>query len=962
MVEFISYLLKAFSIFVGFATLFLVLLQSYKHRDNQLMAFFLFTFVAWAGSNGAVDLAILTQKISPNPFFYVTALAAMVNSLAMLLLATHYSGVWRNRWLISYSAIIAVSIVVAGVLAFDGRLMVIYDNPESIFPLYDVTVLGYVAMGLTLVNYLLSVGLLWVYRKTRAGTLLVGGIFLSVGMLSAVVPVLRDKPFDLFLAAIASIFFARAILVERLFNPLAEANRNLAASNDQISKAKEAAEARAEQLAMLNRVTQTVTSMRDLHAILQAATREIVKIFEARHSFIAILNTAHSELVVAADHSAQENDTIIIGVPIALESNELWRRVLSSGASIVVNDAMRSPLTEPIRGLLSERGTHCLLNTPLIVRGEAVGIIGIDLDGEGRIFTQAEVALAETIAGQIAGAVESARLFEQMQLAKESAEAANKAKSTFLANMSHELRTPLNAIIGYSEMLLEEAGDLNQPEFVPDLEKIHAAGRHLLSLINDILDLSKIEAGKMQLFLDTFDLSALVRDVVATVQPLAEKNGNRFRSNLPANLGMVHADQTKVRQILYNLISNAAKFTTNGNISLSAERQMTECSVAEEASADGTRLSNPFAYAPGEDWIIFRIADNGIGMTPEQIGRLFQAFTQADASTTRKYGGTGLGLTISRHFARMMGGDITIQSEPGIGSTFTVRIPSVVSENKIETRSAVEMPTVAAPRQICSVLVVDDDLAVQELLQRTLRKEGFQVITAPNGLQGLRLARALHPDVITLDVMMPGMDGWSVLSALKADPDTVDIPVIMLTIVEDRHLGYALGVSDYITKPVDRAKLVEILQKYRHDGLAPNPILIIEDDPSTRQMLRRTLEREGWPILEAENGRVGLEHLQRQRPAVILLDLMMPEMDGFEFAAELHRRENWRGIPIVVLTAKDLSLDERRQLYGYVEKIIQKGSYSREELLVEVRKLVSGSMRHIHREPVNPNNPVAGDD
>jgi len=564
--------------------------------------------------------------------------------------------------------------------------------------------------------------------------------------------------------------------------------------------------------------------------------------------------------------------------------------------------AVESGYQSSVRELMIESGFRAVLAVPLIREDQVMGALTIARTQPGE-FPQQVVDLMTTFASQSALAMQNAQLFHQLEIASQH-------KSTFLANMSHELRTPLNAIIGYSEMLQEDAADLNADGLVPDLKKVNAAGKHLLELINSILDLSKIEAGKMELNLEDFSVARMIEDIAALVQPLAEKNGNRLEVACDVEMGTMHADLTKVRQVLFNLLSNACKFTERGKVSLAVRR--------EDSGSDA--------------WLSFSVADTGIGLNAEQIGRLFQEFSQADISTTRKYGGTGLGLAVSRRLCRLMGGEITVTSELGKGSTFTVRLP-------VDVRRIAET-TIAAAGNAGTVLVIDDEAVVRELMQRFLSKEGFRVLTAANGEDGLRLAREQRPEAITLDVMMPGMDGWAVLSALMADPSLADIPVIMLTIVADKRMGYALGASEYLTKPIDRARLIAVLTKYRRDL----PVLVVDDDAAVRMLLRRILEAEGYSVVEAENGRAALERMGERAPGAILLDLMMPQMDGFEFLSALHEREAWRQIPVVIITAKDLTAEDHERLNGSVVRILQKGAYEREDLLAEVRTLLATSI------------------
>jgi GAF domain-containing protein/CheY-like chemotaxis protein/anti-sigma regulatory factor (Ser/Thr protein kinase) len=569
----------------------------------------------------------------------------------------------------------------------------------------------------------------------------------------------------------------------------------------------------------------------------------------------------------------------------------------------------------PLRDVLLRTGTRALMAVPLMREDVLIGGLTVNKRSPEE-FSPAVIDLLRTFASQSAVAIQNARLFREIGDKSRQLELADRHKSEFLANMSHELRTPLNAIIGYSEMLQEDAVDLGAEQLTEDLKKINAAGKHLLELINAVLDLSKIEAGRMELYLESFDVAGLVRDIVAVIQPLAAKNANRLEVQCPEAAGTMRADLTKVRQALFNLLSNACKFTDRGTVSLAVAREVVD----------------------GQDSMMFRVSDTGIGMSPEQLTRLFEAFSQADAATTRRYGGTGLGLALSRRLCRMMGGDVTVESVAGRGSTFTIRLPVLVAE-ATEPSGAAE-PATPDSAGIGTVLVIDDEPAVRDLMQRFLTREGFRVVAAHGGEEGLRRARELRPDAITLDVMMPGMDGWAVLSALKADTAVADIPVIMLTIVDDKNLGYALGASDYLTKPIDRERLVTVLERHRRDL----PVLVVDDDAGLRQLLRRMLEPEGYAVVEAENGRVALERLHHISPSVILLDLMMPEMDGFEFVAEFRRHEAWRAIPVVVVTAKDLSQEDRERLNGHVQKILQKGTHGRDQLLAEVRELVSASV------------------
>jgi len=524
----------------------------------------------------------------------------------------------------------------------------------------------------------------------------------------------------------------------------------------------------------------------------------------------------------------------------------------------------------------------------------------------------------------------ASQLHEQkLAQAMVSAEEANRAKSEFLANMSHELRTPMNAILGYSEMLIEEAEDLQQEDFIPDLKKINQAGTHLLALINDILDLSKIESGKMEAFAEEIDINTLIDEVSGTTQPLMEKNNNTLSIERGKELGKAHQDLTKLRQTLFNLLSNAAKFTHDGTITLHANR-------IEQA---------------GVDWLTLAVSDTGIGIAADKIEHVFKEFTQADGSTTRDYGGTGLGLAISRRFCQLLGGDLNVHSELGEGSTFSIRIPAILPEEhdlhpSADTVATADMAEAeleslrkAGPGSM--ILVIDDDPEACEIIERYLTKDGYSVATATSGEQGLRLAHEIQPAAITLDVMMPDMDGWSVLRVLKADPALRAIPVIMLSMIDDRTRGYSLGAVDYLTKPVDREQLNKTLSRYYCAEEDTCPVLLVEDDTETREVMARTLVKAGWTVSEAGNGQEALDIMSGLHPRLILLDLMMPVMDGFDFLTVMRARPEWRHIPVIVITAKDLTADDRNRLTGRVEEIVEKSAYTHEQLLQHVSEAVA---------------------
>jgi hypothetical protein len=587
-----------------------------------------------------------------------------------------------------------------------------------------------------------------------------------------------------------------------------------------------------------------------------------------------------------------------------VEANPAFERLFGYGLDEVVGRNLDSLITS------DDQRAEAMAYTREARRGVTHGLV--ERTRKDRSVVDVELlAVRVEVEGELVGMMALYHDITELLHARKEAERANRTKSQFLANMSHELRTPLNAILGYSEMLAEEAEEDGREGYIPDLKKIHAAGKHLLTLINDVLDLSKIESGKMELYLENFDVRSLVDDVATTVKPLVSKNGNTLSVRCE-DIGEMYADETRVRQALLNLLSNASKFTAEGEIALEVDVE----------------------HAPHGDTVLFRVRDDGIGMTPEQMAGLFEAFNQADASTSRRFGGTGLGLAITRRFCRMMEGEVEVESIEGEGSVFTIRLPREVREDGI-----VDEGPLVGPGAGPLVLVVDDDDAARDLVRRHLEREGYRVAAAPDGASGITMARELRPDAITLDVVMPGMDGWAVLETLKGDPELTTIPVVMLSILDEKPLGLALGASGYLTKPVERDRLVAVLDHFT-GGRPGTSVLVVEDDETTREVICRTLEQQGCAVTQAENGRIGLERLDEATPSLILLDLMMPEMDGFQFLEALRARPEDGQIPVVVITAKDLSEEDRARLNGGVERILQKGSGLRQELLAGLKAAI----------------------
>ena len=646
----------------------------------------------------------------------------------------------------------------------------------------------------------------------------------------------------------------------------------------------------------------------DLRAVLQTLVESAARLCEADKA--TITRQIGGVFFRAEGHGfSPEFIEYVRDVPVEPERGTATGRALLEGKVIHIPDVLAD---RDYAWAEAQRldGFRTILSVPMLREGVPIGVLALTRS-EVRPFTDKQIELVSTFADQAAIAIENVRLFDEIQDKSRQLEMASQHKSQFLSSMSHELRTPLNAIIGLTEMMVTHAARFGTEKAQEPLRRVRGAGTHLLGLINQVLDLSKIEAGKLELSPEPVNLARLIDDVIGTARQLAEQNKNRLIVENQEGLGPLTVDPMRLRQVLLNLLSNACKFTKEGQVALRVRK-----------------------VVDGRDWIEFAVSDTGIGMTPVQQARVFEEFTQADASTARQYGGTGLGLAITRKLAQMMGGDVTVASEPGKGSIFTVRLPAGADTLR---RGSIGLEGSESSGADC-VLVIDDDATARELIADNLKMADFAVVTAAGGLEGLKLAKELRPIAITLDVMMPDLDGWSVLAALRQDAELAEIPVIMVTILDEQRRATALGAAGYLTKPIDRHTLQRMIARFRASA-RPTRILLVEDDELQRERVREWLAGEQWMVQEAAEGREALAMLQADKPDVILLDLMMPEMDGFQVVAALQKEPLWRDIPVIVITSLDLDAKDRERLTSGVHSVLVKETFRPAELVERIRQL-----------------------
>jgi GAF domain-containing protein/CheY-like chemotaxis protein len=667
-----------------------------------------------------------------------------------------------------------------------------------------------------------------------------------------------------------------------------------------------------EELQALSEVSQAVNSTLDLQTVLETIVAKAAQLSGTEAGAIYVLDERR-EFQLRATYGMSE-ELIAAIRDMHAEISQAVGELTEAHQPNQVADLRGLPPT-PVNETILRAGYRARLLIPLVRSGEVVGALVVRRKTPGE-FRASTVDLLKTFAAQSVLAIQNARLFAEIEEKSQQLEIASQHKSQFLSSMSHELRTPLNAIIGLTEMMVSNATRFGTEKAQEPLRRVSGAGTHLLGLINQILDLSKIEAGKLELTVETVPLAPLIDEVVGTARQLADQSKNRLIVEGLDAPPTLNVDAMRLRQILLNLLSNACKFTKEGEVTL-------RCRTIND----------------GRRWVEFAVSDTGIGMTSEQQTKLFQEFSQADASTARQYGGTGLGLAITRKLAQMLGGDVTVASEQGKGSVFTVRLPAGADSMTADSIAIGGSEAAVAGW----ILVIDDDAIARDLIADNLKLAGFSVVTAAGGLEGLKLARDLRPLAITLDVMMPDLDGWSVLAALRQDVELAEIPVIMVTILDERRRAAELGAAGYLTKPIDRQRLQRMIERFRAPT-RPTRILIVEDDELQRERVREWLEGQQWIVQEAENGRQALASLQAAKPDLILLDLMMPEMDGFAVVAALQKERAWRDIPVVVITSLDLDAKDRERLSSGVQSVLVKEMFQPADLINHIRQLVRRSM------------------
>jgi len=659
-----------------------------------------------------------------------------------------------------------------------------------------------------------------------------------------------------------------------------------------------------EYLAISAEIGRLVVSILDLDTLFDRTVNLIQERFGFDHTGLFLVEETGFNAVLKSATGKAGQEMLLRQYSLPVGSRSIVGTVSSTGDPLVVNDTAVDPIHH-LNPLLPDTQSEAAI--PLQIGKRIIGVIDFQ-SKEMNAFTQADIAILVTLADQVAVAIENARSYELAQRAIQEMRELDRLKSQFLANMSHELRTPLNSIIGFSRVIIKgiDGPVTNLQE--QDLSAIYNSGQHLLRLINDILDLSKIDAGKMELAFDDVNINELLQSVVPTVMGLIKDKPIKLEQNIAADIPVVRADTMRLRQVMINLLSNAVKFTDEGTITISASLEI---------------------KPDGNSEVVVKVTDTGPGIAPEDLGKLFQPFSQVDASPTRKTGGTGLGLSICRRFVELHGGQIDATSEVGKGSTFYFTLPlpkAIESQTRPDGRSTDKI-----------ILAIDDDAQVITLYERFLQPQGYQVITLTDLNQAVERAQQLKPYAITLDIMMPGRDGWAILKELKNNAATRDIPVVICSILEEDEKGYSLGASDYLVKPFLQEDLLNALDRLNGDG-SIHDVLVIDDDVKDLQLIGKILQQGQYVPILAQGGPQGWEILSSKTPQAVILDLLMPDMDGFTILEKLRTTPKLRDIPVIVVSGADLTAEQQKQLAAFGQSLLQKGSLTEEELLSSLDK------------------------
>lgn len=675
-------------------------------------------------------------------------------------------------------------------------------------------------------------------------------------------------------------------------------------------------EQRAAELGVVNEVGSALASELDMKALISLVGERTRTLFNSDIAYVALVDESGKNINFPYTYGEE-----LTPIPFG---EGLTSAVIQSGKPLMINEHLEEHTADLGQSVVGNIASS-YLGVPIFVSGRAVGVLSVQHTKREGIFTEADSRLLTTIAAGVGTALTNARLFAQTLQARADAEQANQAKSAFLANMSHELRTPLNAIIGFTRIVRRKAEGSLPDKQVENLDKVLVSADHLLNLINTVLDIAKIEAGRMDVLASNFRVNALIDLCYNTSQPLI-KPDVIFEKQIDENLTTIFSDQDKIRQIVLNLLSNAAKFTPSGKIILTAAQ-----------SGDSLQIS---------------VADTGIGISQEALTRIFKEFQQADTSTTRQYGGTGLGLSISRNLAHLLGGEIKVESETGKGSIFTLTLPmhyqnrhqimQKIGPVEGESLDKPEFRGLNIPQGTSTkkrIFVIDDDPNAVYLIQENLNRDEFDVTGTIDAQLGLTMAASQHPDAILLDVLMPGADGWQVLFNLKQNPSTAHIPVILLTIVDNKALGYHLGAADYLLKPLEGSTVRDSLIRVLGSGAPTHSrVLVVDDDPQVVDVIQQVLTESEFTVEYAEDGLAGLQAIEKSPPDIIMLDIIMPRMDGFGFIENLRSNPQTSSIPVIVISAKDLSPNETSYLLENVSTIIKKQGFEQEKVLDELNR------------------------